>query len=66
MQKNKIYLSKDRSGLAFFSADLVEFFGGNVGSELVVRLRGKGPHEVDFAYDIVRPQSVMKYTDLKK
>ena len=27
-------------------------------------LRGKGPHKLEFAYDIVRIQSLMIYTDL--
>ena len=62
-QKVEIYLANERSGLAFFSADLGHIFGSNVGNEFGVMLRGKGPHKPDFAY-IVRIHSLMIYTDL--
>ena len=39
-------------------------FGSNVGNELGVRLRKKGPHKPEFAYDIVRIHSLMIYADL--
>ena len=62
--KIEIYLAKDGSGLAFFSADLGHIFGSNVGNEFGVMLSGKGPHKPEFAYDIVRIHSLMIYTDL--
>ena len=63
-QQVEIYLANEASGLAFFSTDLGHIFGSNVGNELGVMLRGKGPHKPDFAYDIVRIHSLMVYTDL--
>ena len=63
-QKVEIYLSNERSSLAFFSTDLVHIFGSNVGNEFGVMLRGKGPHKPESAYDIVRIHSLMIYTDL--
>ena len=39
--------------LHFFRTDLGHIFGSNVGNELGVMLRGKGPHKPEFAYDIV-------------
>ena len=62
-QKVEIYLAKERSGLAFFSRDLGQFFGRNVGNEFGVMLRGKGPHKPESAYKIVRIHSLMIYTD---
>ena len=53
-----IYLASEGSGLAFFSTHLSHIFGRNVGDELRVMLRGKGPHKPEFAYDF------MIYTDL--
>ena len=63
-QKVEIYLANEGSGLAFFSTDLEYIFGSNVGKEIGVMLRGKGPHKPEFAYDIIRIQSLMIYTDL--
>ena len=63
-QKVEIYLATEVSGLAFFSTDLGHNFETNVGNEFGVMLRGKGPHKPDFAFDIVRIHSLMKYTDL--
>ena len=63
-QKVEIYLANEASGLAFFSTDLGHIFGSNVGNEIGVMLRGKGPPKPDFAYDIVRIHSLMIYTDL--
>ena len=63
-QKVEIYLAKEAYGLAFFSTDLGHIFGSNVGKEFGVMLRGKGPHNPEFAYDIVRIHSLMIYTDL--
>ena len=65
-QKVEIYLGNETSGLAFFSTDLGHKFGSNVGNEFGVKLRGKGPHKPDFAYDLVRIHSLMIYTDLIK
>ena len=63
-QKVEIYLANEGSGLAFFSTDLGHIFGRNVGNEIGVMLRGKGPHKPEFAYDIVRIHSLMIYSDL--
>ena len=63
-QKVEIYLANEASGLAFFSTDLGHIFGSNVGNEFGVMLRGNGPYEAEFAYDIVRLHSLMIYTDL--
>ena len=63
-QKVDIYLANDRSGLAFFSADLGQNFGSNVGNRFGVMLREKAPHIPEYAYDIVRIHSFMIYTDL--
>ena len=65
-QKVEIYLANEGSGVAFFSTDLRHIFGSNIGNELGVMLRRKGPHKPDFAYDIVRIHSLMIYTDLIK
>ena len=54
-----IMLAKDSSGLAFCSTNLGHIFGINVGNEFGVLLIGKGPHEPEFAYDIVRIHSLM-------
>ena len=58
-QKVEIYLANEGSGLAFFRTDLGHIFGSNVGNELGVSLRGKGPHKPEFAFDIVRIHSLM-------
>ena len=63
-QKVEIYLANEGSGLAFFSTDLGHIFGSNVGNEMGVMLRRKGPHKPEFAYDIVGIHSLMLYTDL--
>ena len=63
-QENVIMLANDTSGLAFCSTDLGHFFGNNVGNEFGVLIIGKGPHEPQFAYDIVRIHSLMIYSDL--
>ena len=64
LQKNEIYVANERYGLAFISADLEHIFGSNVGNVFEVMLRRKGPHNPDFAYNIVRIHSLMIYTDL--
>ena len=47
-QKLEIYLANEGSGLAFFSTDLRHIFRSNVGNELGVMLKGKGPHKPEF------------------
>ena len=63
-QKVVIILANDSSGLAFCSTDLGHIFGNNVGNQFGVLMKGKGPHEPQFAYDIVRIHSLMIYGDL--
>ena len=59
-QKVGIYLADEGSGLAFFSTNLGHIFGSNVCIEFGALLRGKGPHKPEFAYNIVRIQSLMR------
>ena len=59
-----ILLANDSSGLAFCSTDLGHIFGNNVGNEFGVLMIGKGPHEPEFAYDIVHIHSLVIYSDL--
>ena len=63
-QKIVINLANDTSGLAFCSTDLGHFFGSNVENQFGVLMKGKGPHEPQIAYDIVRIHSLMIYSDL--
>ena len=63
-QKVVIMLANDSSGLAFSSTDLGHIFGKNVGNRFGVLRKGKGPHEPQFAYDIVRIRSLMIYSEL--
>ena len=63
-QKVVIMLANDASGHAFCSTDLGHSFGNNVGNQFGVLMKGKGPHEPEFAYDIVRILSLMIYSDL--
>ena len=62
-QKVVIMLANDTSGLAFCSTDLGHVFGNNVGKKIGVLMIGKGPHEPEFAYDIVRIHSLMINSD---
>ena len=57
-------LGNDTSGLAFCSTDLGHVSGNIVGNEFGVLMKGKGPHEPEFAYDIVRIHSLMIYSNL--
>ena len=57
-------LANDNSDLAFCSNDLGHIFGNNVGNEFGVLLIGKGPHEHEFAHDIVRTHSLLNYSNL--
>ena len=63
-QKIVIMLANDSSGLAFCSTDLGHIFVKNVGNEFGVMLIGKGPHEPKSAFDVVRIQSLMIYSDI--
>ena len=63
-QQIVIMLANDTSGLAFCSTDLGHVFGNNVGNEFGVLMKEKGPHEPEFAYDIVRIHSLIIYSDL--
>ena len=63
-QKVVIILANGTSGLAFCSTDLSQIFGNNVGKEFGVLMIRKGPHEPEFADDIVRIHSLMIYSDL--
>ena len=54
----------DDSGLAFCSTDLGHIFGNMVGNEFGILMIVKGPHEPEFAYDIVRIRSLMVYSDI--
>ena len=63
-QKVDIYLANEGSCLAFFSTDVGQLFGSNIGNELGVMLKRKGPHKPEIAYDIVRKHSLMIYTEL--
>ena len=57
-------LANDTSGLAFCSTDLGHVFGNKVRNKFGVLMTGKGPHEPEFAYDIVRIHLLMIYSDL--
>ena len=57
-------LANHSSGLAFCSTDLGHIFGNNVGNHFRVLMKGEGPHEPQFANDIVRIHSLLIYSDL--
>ena len=59
-----IILANDTSSLAFCSTDLGHNVGNNVGSQFGLLMKGKGPHEPQFPYDIVHIHSLMIYSDL--
>ena len=63
-QKVVIMLANDTSGLAFCGTEMGHIFANNVGNEFGVLMIGEGPHESEFAYDIVRTHSLMIYSDL--
>ena len=65
-QKVVIMLANDTSGLAFCSTDLGHIFGNNAGNEFGVLMMGKGPHQPEFGYDIVRIHSLMIYSNLEE
>ena len=49
---------------AFFSAEFGQIFISIVGKELWVLLRGKGPDEPEFSFEIVLIHSLLIHTDL--
>ena len=55
-------LANNTSGPALCSTDLGHIFGH--GNEFAVLMIGKGPLETEVAYDIVRIQSLIIYSDL--
>ena len=59
-----MYLANEESSLAYCSIDLGHIFGGVVRNDLGILVRGKGPHKLAFAYDIVCTHSLMIYTDI--
>ena len=63
-EKCVIMLANATFGLASCSTDLIHIFGNNVGNEFGVLMIGKGPHEPEFAYDIVRIHSLMIYSNV--
>ena len=63
-QKVKVYLANGESSLAVFSTDLGHMFGGDVRNDSGILMGGKEPQEPSFAYDIVRIQSSMIFTDI--
>ena len=63
-QKVVVMLAGDTSSLAFCSTGLGHIFGNNVRNEFVVLMTGKGPHDPEIAYDIVRIRSLMTYSHL--
>ena len=69
-RKRVIYACAERSHtkvwwklVAFFSTDLWHIFISIVGKELWVMLRGNGPHEPEFSFEILRIHFLMIYTD---
>ena len=57
-------MAVEESSLAIFCTDLGHLFVSDVRNDLGMLMRGKGPLEPAFAYDIVRIHSIMIYTDL--
>ena len=65
-QKVEIYLSNEEFDLAFSSTDLGHIFRSNVGNEIGVMLRGKGPQKPELAYNNIHIHSLMLYPHLIK
>ena len=63
MQKVVIMFGNYTCSSAFCSTNLSHIFGNSVGNEFEALMTGKGPHEPEFAYDIVRIHSLMIYSD---
>ena len=64
MEKVEVYVANEESRLEISSNDLGHAFGGDVRNDLGKLMRGKGSHETIFAYDIVRIQSILVFTDI--
>ena len=64
MQKYENYLAIGRSGFAFFRTDLGHSLESSVSDQFGVMLRGERPQKREFAYNIVRIQLPLIYTDL--
>ena len=63
-QKVTFSLVNDKSSLVISSIDLGHIFGGDVRNDRGILMLGTRPHKPLFAYDIVRIQSLMIYTDI--
>ena len=63
-QKVVIILANVTSGLAFCRTDLGHIFDNNLGNQFGLLIKGKGPPEPQFAYDIARIHSLMIYSDI--
>ena len=63
-EKVEINLASERSGLAFFSTEPGDMFGGGFKDYFGVKLRLEGSNKPEFVDDNVNKQSLMKYTDL--
>ena len=63
-QKIELSLISDDFSLVIFSTDLGSIFGGDVGDDKGILMRGKGPHEPKFAYDFFRIHPLKIYTDI--
>ena len=63
-QKVLFLVANDTSGPAFCSTDLDHIFDTSVGNKLRVLMIRKGPHEPEFAYDIVCIHSLMINSNL--
>ena len=63
-QKVTVYLANEELSLEIFSIDLGHIFGGDVGKDSGILMRGKEPHEPTFPYDTVRIHSLIIYTDI--
>ena len=63
-QQIELSLPHEQSSLVIYSLDLSHIFGGDVRNDMGIFMRGKGPFQPKFAYDIVRIHSMMIYTDI--
>ena len=63
-QKSERSLISDDSSLVIFSTNLENIFGEDFGDDKGILMRGKGPHEPKFAYDIVRIYSLLIHIDI--
>lgn len=64
-QQLTLYLPNESSKLIIQSADLSHIFGCDlISNEMGVYITGKGPHNPQYSYDIVRIHSLLIYTDI--